>query len=119
VAARDFGQAEIQNFGVAPVSHENICRLDVAVHDAFCMGGFEGVGHFNAKSQQVFEFHRSLANHVLQRLPRKALHNNEETVLVLANLVDGANVGMIQSRGGARFTAETFQCLSILRSFFR
>src|SRR2546425_6290045 len=88
---------------MAPVSHENVRRLDVAVHDALSMSGVEGVSHFNAKPQQFFEFHRSLANHVLQRLPRKALHNDEEAVLVLANLVDGANVGMIQSRGGARF----------------
>ena len=118
MAARDFGQAEVQNFGVAPVSHENVRRLDVAVHDALSMGGFEGIGHFNAKPQQFFELHRSLTNHVLQRLPCKAFHDDEEPVLVLANLVDGANVGMIQSRGGARFAAEAFQCLSILRSFF-
>ena len=36
-------------------------------------------------------------------------------LVLLANFVDGADVGMVESGGGAGFTAETFQGLRVLR----
>src|SRR5947199_8749286 len=96
---------------MAPVSHENVRRLDVAVHDALSMSGVQGVSHFNAKPQKFFEFHLSLANHVLQRLPRRALLNDEEAGLVTAKLVEGAYDGMTQRRGCSLYRDEASQSL--------
>ena len=52
---------------------------------------------------------------MFQRLAAEALHRDEQVFFVLANLVDRANVGMIEGGGGASFSAETLQRLRILQ----
>src|SRR5450432_3567838 len=53
---------------------------------------------------------------MFQRLPGQALHHDEEMPLVLADLVNGADVGMVQGRCGASLAAKTLESLRILRS---
>src|SRR5690348_14351328 len=48
---------------------------------------------------------------VLQRNPIQELHHDESFVLVLPDVVNGANVGMIQSRGGLRLALKSGQGL--------
>ena len=56
---------------------------------------------------------------MLQRHAFQKFHGDERVAILLANFVDGADVGMIQRRCGASFAAETFQCLRIARDVFR
>src|SRR5713101_2303494 len=53
-----------------------------------------------------------LQGHAVQKL-----HGNERLLTVLADFVDGANIGMIQSRGRTGLAAEAFQCLRVSRQF--
>ena len=48
-----------------------------------------------------------------QSLPFEKLHDNEGLAIVLADFVDGANVGMIQSGSGSRLALEPLQGHSI------
>jgi hypothetical protein len=48
---------------------------------------------------------------MLQRHPVEVLHNDEGLAVVFANLVNGADVRVIQSRGRPGFTLETFERL--------
>src|ERR1700735_3979299 len=41
-------------------------------------------------------------------------HDEEGASGVLADVVDGADIGMVQRRGGFGFAAETLKCLMIL-----
>ena len=68
--------------------------------------------------EQAFQFHRPAVDQVLQRLAGQALHDDEEMAFVLADFVDGADVGMVQGGGSAGFAAKTLQRLRILRSIF-
>src|SRR5262249_7487913 len=47
-----FCQAKIQNLGLAPMSHEDVRRLDVAVDDVSAMCRIERIGYFDAKIDQ-------------------------------------------------------------------
>src|SRR5580765_2439407 len=44
-----FGQAEIENFGVAAVGDKNVGRLDVAVNDAAGVSGVQSISNFDGQ----------------------------------------------------------------------
>ena len=52
---------------------------------------------------------------MLQGCAVQKLHGNERLLTVLADFVDGANIGMIESRRRARLPAKTFQSLRVSR----
>src|SRR5271156_2956512 len=56
---------------------------------------------------------------MLQRGAVQKLHGDEGFAALIVNLVDGANVGMIQRGGGLGFTLETAKRLRIFRYVVR
>ena len=68
----------------------------VAVHDSLAVRGVEGVGDLQAQVQDLLGAEPPGADAVLQRLPLQALHDDEGPSFVLADVVDGADVGVIQ-----------------------
>ena len=104
---------------MSAIGHENVCRLDVAVHNALGVRGVERVGYLDANVQEPLQFERAALNHVLQGRAGEALHDHEEMAFVLTNFVDGTNIGMVQRRSRARFAAKPFQRLRIFRGFLR
>ena len=62
---------------------------------------------------------RPYVNSLPQCLAFQALHHQERPTIVLANVVNRADVGMIERRGSARLAAETFQKLMILGKLLR
>src|SRR5208283_4721248 len=110
----DFGETEIQNLGVSALGREDVGWFYVAVDDAFCVGRIERVGDLDGKSEQNVGLDGPAADAMLQRGAVKKLHGNEGVALVLADLVNGANVGMVEGGGGAGFAAKTLEGLRIL-----
>ena len=112
------GEAEIENFGVAAIGDEKIGGLDVAMDDAFGMRGVEGVGDFDAEIEQRFHIEGASGNAVLERHAIEKFHDDEGASLVLADFVDGADIGMIEGGSSAGFAAETFESLRIADEIF-
>ena len=112
--ARNFRQPKVENFGVAAVCHEDVRGLDVAVDDSPDVCGIECIGYFNRQGEQTLELHRPAVDQMFQRLPAQALHHDEDMSLMLADFVDGADVRMIQRRGGPRLAAKALEGLRIL-----
>jgi hypothetical protein len=50
-------------------------------------------------------------------LPLEKLHGDEGLALVLANLVNRADVGMVQGRRSTRFALESLQRLAVFGQF--
>src|ERR1700756_3881850 len=79
------------------------------------MRRIQRVRDLNSQIQHALHRQRSSADQVLQRLPVQKLHGDERLPLVFANLVDRADVGMVERRGGLRLALEPFECLAIAR----
>ncbi len=75
------------------------------------LDGLERVRNLDGQRQNQFGFHRSACNAVLQRQPVQKLHGYEGLSILLPDLIDSANVGMIQCRGGLRLPLEAGQRL--------
>src|SRR5215831_6383474 len=79
------------------------------MNDALRVGSVQGVGDFNGHIEQLFHIHRALGNGVFQGLAFQKLHGNESLSVLFANVVNSANVGMIECRGSMCFTLKASQ----------
>ena len=110
----DLGQPEIENLRVAAAGDEHIRRLDVAVDDPGGVRRLQRVGDLDRERQQQIDLERAPGDAMLQRRPVEELHDEERAAVVLADIVDGADVGVVQRRCGARLAAESLQGLGIV-----
>jgi hypothetical protein len=85
------------------------------VGDAFGVGGVD----FDGERQNQLGFDRLSADAVLQGQAVQKLHGDESLSALLVNLVDGADVGMVQRGGGLRLPLKTAQRLRFLGDFVR
>jgi hypothetical protein len=65
--------------------------------------------------QQGLDLQRSSSDAVLQRQSIEKLHHDEAFPVLLADFVDGADVGMVEGGSSTGFATETFQRLWVLR----
>ena len=98
---------------------KDIGRLDVPVDDSLRVGGIQCIRHFDPNSQQLCEFQRAACDGVLQRLSFQKFHDDEALALMLVNLVNRADVGVVQRRSRPCFPAEAFEGLRIFRQVIR
>ena len=98
---------------MAAFGHKDVGWLDVAMDDALRVCGIECVGNLRGQFQQFFQVEGPSSDAVLERLPFEQLHGDEVPPALMPDLVNRADVGMVQRGGGARFTLETFQRLGI------
>ena len=66
------------------------------------------------RRQERFDFQRPARDAVLQRLAVEKLHGDEGLAVLLADFIDGADVGMIQGGSGLRFALKSLQRLRVL-----
>ncbi len=111
MGAGDFGEAEIENFGMAALSDENVGGLDVAMDDAFGVSGIESVGDFDGDFEESIQFHGLAGNDVLESGAVETFHDHEGMAVELPDFMDGANIGMVKGGSGAGFAAKAFEGL--------
>src|SRR5262249_54306833 len=84
------------------------------MNDSLAVCSVERVGDFDRQREKQVQLHRLAVDQVLQRLAREALHHDEEVAIMLADLVDSADIGVIQSRCGAGLAAEALKSLGVV-----
>ena len=87
--------------------------------DAFGVRGIKSVSDIDANFKQAVNFHGSGGDDVLEGCALHELHHDEGAAIMFLNVVDGADIGVIQRRGGPRFTLETLQHLSVFGNIVR
>src|ERR1700732_645069 len=110
----NFGQPEIKDLGVSALGHKNGRRLDVGMDDAFTVRRIERASKLNTQRQDRFQLHGTAGNPVLERRPVKKFHDQKSPSFSLANVENGADVGMVESGSGLRSAAKTLERLPIL-----
>ncbi len=108
------GKTEVENFCVAARGDENIGGLDVAMNDAFGVSGVEGVGNVSADFEKALDFDGRVGDDVLERGAFHVFHDDEDAAVVFLDVVDGADVRMVEGGGGASFSLEALEGLWIL-----
>ena len=111
----NFARSEIEDLGLSTGGHNDIRWLDVSVDDALGVSSVESVGDLNRGIEKEIRLERSARNSVFQSMTVKKLHGDETLALLLPNLVDRANVGMVQGGSGSGLVSEAFQGLRVLR----
>jgi hypothetical protein len=103
-------QAEVRELGPAIVGQENVCRLDVAMDETGLVGsgqsaaniGDDGGGPLPGKSAIRLQNSQSAA-------PADQFHDQEVGIVVLGDIEDFHQVGMIELGGRPRFPEKTLQ----------
>ncbi len=105
----DFREAEIEDLGLAAIGDEDVCRLDVAMDDAFAVGGVEGVGHADRQVEQSIDRERAHGDAVLQGDALQKLHRDKGPAVVLVDVVNRADVRVVERTGGAGLALEALE----------
>ena len=103
----DLGQPEIEHLGMPALGDKDVARLDVAVNDPFGMRGIQCIGNLNSQSEQDFGLDGPSRDAMLQGHAVQKLHGDERVTAFLAYVVNGADVGMVQSGSSLSLSLET------------
>src|ERR1022692_861022 len=87
--------------------------------DAARMSRVQPVGDLDGPVEQGFEQQGLVANAMLQRGALQEFHRQERMPVVLADLVEGTDVRMIDGCRGARFPLEAFDRYAVASHFLR
>jgi hypothetical protein len=114
-----FRQTEIQNLGVASLSDKNVGRLYVAMHDSFGVRSIQCICNLNPQLQRLLKRQRLSGNALLQCLTVEKLHGDKLLAVLLADVVNGADVRVIERRCCLRFPPEPLERGRILGHLVR
>ncbi len=113
----DFRQPKIQNLGVSALGHEDVRRLDVAVNDALGVRGVERVGNLDGQRQNSVSSGRP-AIRCFSVTPSRNSMAMKALPILLTDVVDRADVGMIQGGSGRASRRKRSKSLRILGNIF-
>jgi hypothetical protein len=104
---RQLGDAEVENLHIAVRGQHDVGRLHVAVDDAAVVRLAKASRHRGGDAQGVGGGERPAGDRAVERLALVASHHDVQLVVVgLADLVDRADVRMLERRGGTRLDHE-------------
>jgi hypothetical protein len=117
LVAGHLGETEIENLGVAALGDKMLAGLMSRWTMPLRMRGVQSVGDLDGQREHCLVIQRLSGDQMLQGHAIQKLHGDERLLAMFADFVDGANVGMIERRCGARFAAKAFERLRVARQF--
>ena len=97
------GEPKVEHLGLAGACDEDVRRLDVAVHDVLGVCGIQCFGDLDSEFQNDVDLQQRSVEPTPKCLALEQLHHDEGLALVLIDLVDRADVRMVQGCRGAGF----------------
>src|SRR5579864_9614632 len=94
--ANQFGQPEVENLYRARSGDNDISRLNVAMNHSFRVSSRKRFGNLNPQLGDLITVQYAPDNVFLERSAVQVFHRDEQVALALVDVVNGADVGMIQ-----------------------
>ena len=109
------GQTEVEDLDRAVGAARDVGRLQVAVHDALLVRGFERAANLAGHQDCFSDRQWTLGDPVLERESVDQFEDQHRVALVLLQAVDRGDVGMTQRREELRLAPESFEAMRIGR----
>src|ERR1700693_5322649 len=111
------GQPEVENLRLTSIRDEDVRGLDVPMDDALRMCRVESVGNLDAQIEHRFDLQWLASDPVPECLPLQQFHGDEGSPIGLVNLVDRADVRVVQGGRGLGLPLKTAEGLRIVCEF--
>jgi len=109
----EFGDSEIENLDASVISQKQIFRLEIAVHDKALVRGGQALHDLQGVISCLLRKNGARVQALAKVLTFKQFRNDVGNGAFKADIVDGENVGMVQSGGGARLLFEAAQMVGV------
>ena len=106
---RELGDAEVEHLRLSSARDEDVRGLHVAVNDAVGVRGLEPVGDLDPELEDTVHRQRPASDRFLERAPVEQFHDDELLAVTLADVVDRADVRVIERRRDARLAPEPLE----------
>ena len=111
-------QPEVEQLGAARRQHD-VARLEIAMGDALAVGLVERVGDLDGVRQRAVERQRALLEAIGERLAFQILQYQISGPILMAHVVQRADVWMIQRGDGMGLAVKAFAELWVTRELRR
>ncbi|MFY9725651.1 MAG: hypothetical protein WAJ87_09160, partial [Bryobacteraceae bacterium] len=112
--AREAGDSEIHHLNRSIVEHHDVGGLDVAMDDPVLMGALQALGGLRHDAHPFQQRQRTgRAYDVLKIVAFQVFHHDIEGTVVLAELMNGDDVLVVEIPGGCSLFAETRQAAGV------
>ena len=119
-AAGQLGDAEVEELHLAAPRQHDVRRLDVAMNDVGVVRCRHRARHLHRDVERLVDRHRPAGDPLLQRLPFVVRHRQEHAAIWrLVDLVDRADIRMVERGGRLRLGDEPVAGVAILRRLDR
>ena len=81
--------------------------FNVPVDDAFGVSRVQCIGNLDGHFEEMLQLHRAVPDVMLQRLTVEILHSDNGLTIFLADVINRADVGVVERRGGLGFTSKS------------
>ena len=112
------GKPEIEQLG-ARARHDDVARFQVTVHDAVPVRLIESVGDLNRKPQRLLNGQGPAREQLGERLALQVFHDEKVDSVLAADVIERADVGVIQTGDSPGLPLEPQLPLRVLRPVAR
>src|SRR5262245_30848383 len=106
--------------------HHDVARLQISMNESLSMRVVEGISQFDGIADHILNRKRTSHEPIRQRMSFEVLHDKETNRFAacgsdfnrLADVVHGADVGVIEGGDGASFAFEAGPSISVQRKLF-
>src|SRR5216684_1310875 len=101
------GQAKVEDFDRSAARYHDICGLDVAVNNPGAVSSFQARCDLTKNAERFRQRQCSSFESLFEALALVERHRDEQLAVLLTELVNRADVRMVEGAGGPRFAQES------------